>query len=53
MSDCEKIESLENRIILLEKYIQELQWNIEYKWGLDRPANTDVWDAIRSLASRN
>jgi hypothetical protein len=43
---------LEKRVENLEKFIEELKWNIEYKWGLDRPANTDVWDAIRHLASR-
>jgi hypothetical protein len=43
---------LEKRVENLEKFIEELQWNIEYKWGLDRPPNTAVWDAIHHLASR-
>lgn len=35
MSDSERIVALEQRVETLEKYIKDLQWNIEYKWGLD------------------
>jgi hypothetical protein len=48
----DKVEELEKRIEVLEAYIKDLQWHIEYKWGLDRQTDTGIWDALRHLASR-
>ena len=45
-----KITELEERIAALEAYIKDLQWHIEYKWGLDKQTDTGVWDAIRHIA---
>lgn len=46
----DKTEELEARIAALEAYVKDLQWHIEYKWGLDKQTDTGVWDAIRTLA---
>lgn len=54
MTQEERIIALEKRVETLETYIKDLQWNIEYKWGLDFMGENSahMWNMIQGAYNR-